>query len=121
MAHQCNLVLQALSSLTFIVKIEGLFSSMYTYYNQSLKKHLECTKLVEVIDSKGLKILKNIRTQWISMLAPSKRLVDEYKFVVMKMFKDLPTNPVVATNHELFYDVEIMMGMTCVLPMLEVV
>jgi hypothetical protein len=31
------------------------------------------------------------------MLAPFKRLVFEYKFVVMKMFEDLPIN-LVATN-----------------------
>jgi hypothetical protein len=54
------------------------------------------------------------------MLAPSERLVFEYKFVVMKMFEDLPTNHVAATNYELFCDVETMMGLTCVLLMLEV-
>jgi hypothetical protein len=37
----------------------------------------------------------------------------------MKMSKDLPTNHVVATNYELLCDVETMMGLTCVLPMLE--
>jgi hypothetical protein len=39
----------------------------------------------------------------------------------MKMSKDLPINLVVATNYELFCDVETMMGLTYVLPMLEVV
>jgi hypothetical protein len=55
------------------------------------------------------------------MLAPFKRLIFEYKSIVMKMFKDLPINHVVATNYELFCDVETMMGLTCVLPLLEVV
>ncbi len=55
------------------------------------------------------------------MLAPSKRPIFEYKFIVMKMFEDLPTNLVAATNYELLYDVETMMGLTCVLPMLEAV
>ncbi len=32
MAHQCNLVVQTLSSLTLVAKIQSLFSSMYTYY-----------------------------------------------------------------------------------------
>ncbi len=40
------------------------------------------------------------------MLAPSKRLVFEYKSIVMKMFEDLLTNHVVAINYELFCDVE---------------
>jgi hypothetical protein len=55
------------------------------------------------------------------MLALSKRLVFEYKFVVMKMFEDLPNNLVIATNYELLCDVETMMGLTYVLPMLEIV
>ncbi len=121
MAHLCNLVIQTLSTLTFVAKIESLFSSMYTYYNQSPKRHLECTKLAKVIESRGLKILRNIWTQWISMLAFSKRLVFEYKYVIMKMSEDLPTNHVATTNYELLCDVETIMGLTCVLPMLEVV
>ncbi len=46
------------------------------------------------------------------MLAPSKRLVFEYKCVVMKMSKDFPINPITTINYELFCDVEIMMGLT---------
>jgi hypothetical protein len=37
----------------------------------------------------------------------------------MKMSKDLPTKPIVATNYELFCDVKTVMGLTCVLPMSE--
>jgi len=55
------------------------------------------------------------------MLAPSKRLVFEYKFIIMKMFENLPTNLIVATNYELLCDVGTMMGLTCMWPMLEVV
>jgi len=40
------------------------------YCNQCPKRHLEHTKLAEVIESKGLIFLKNIKTKWISMLAP---------------------------------------------------
>jgi predicted glycosyltransferase involved in capsule biosynthesis len=37
------------------------------------------------------------------------------------MSEDLPTNHVATTNYELFCDVETMMRLTCVLPMLEAV
>jgi hypothetical protein len=47
------------------------------------------------------------------MLAPSKKLVSEYKSIIMKIFEDLPTNLVAATNYELLCDVEIVMGLTC--------
>jgi len=55
------------------------------------------------------------------MLALFKRLVFKYKSVIMKMSKKLPTNLVVATNYELLCNVEVMMELTCVLPMLEAI
>jgi hypothetical protein len=60
MAHWYNLNMQILSYVTFIAKIKGLFTSMYTYFNESPKKHLDNTKLVKVTKSKGLKILRSI-------------------------------------------------------------
>jgi hypothetical protein len=38
---------------------------MYMYYSQSPKKHLDQNKLVKVIESRGLKNLKNIKIKWI--------------------------------------------------------
>jgi len=55
------------------------------------------------------------------MLALSRILVFEYKSIVIKMSEYLPTNHVATTNYALFCDVETIMGLTCVLPMLEVV
>jgi hypothetical protein len=55
------------------------------------------------------------------MLAFSERLIFEYKPIVMKMSEDLPINLIVAINYELFCDVETMMGLTSMLPKLEVV
>jgi hypothetical protein len=39
----------------------------------------------------------------------------------MKMFDHLPTNLIVAIKYEVLCDVEIVMGLMCVLPMLKVV
>jgi hypothetical protein len=36
------------------------------------------------------------------MLAPSKWLLSEYKFIVMKMFDDLPINPIATTNYKFY-------------------
>ncbi len=113
MAHQHNLVVQTLSSLNFVVKIEGSFLSMYTYYIQSPKNTWNAPNWL--IESRGLKILKNIQTQCFSMLTFFKWLSCEYKSLVMNMSNDLPTNTVTTTNSELLCDVEIMMGQTNVL------
>jgi hypothetical protein len=75
--------------------------------------------LVEVIESKGLKFLKNIKMKWISILASFKQMVKEYKTSVVKMNDDVVSNEVINNNYELLYDVETIMGLTCVLPMLE--
>jgi hypothetical protein len=121
MAHQCNLVVQTFSSSSLVVKIEALFSSIYTYYSLYLKRHLECTKLAEMIESKGLKFLRNIKTKWISMLAPFKRMFEKYETLVVKMSDDVVNNAAANTNYELLCHVETIMGLMCVLHMLEAV
>jgi hypothetical protein len=42
------------------------------------KNNLERSKLVEVMEIKGLKILRNIKTKWINMVAPSKVVLEEF-------------------------------------------
>jgi hypothetical protein len=75
--------------------------------------------LAEVIESKGLKFLKNIKMKWISILASFKQMVKEYKTLMVKMNDDVVSNEVINNNYELLYDVETILGLTCVLPMLE--
>jgi hypothetical protein len=63
MAHCTNFDhVQTLSGLNLITKIESLFSYIHNYYVLSPKSHLEVTKLVELLECKGNKILKNVKT-----------------------------------------------------------
>jgi hypothetical protein len=59
-----------------------------------------------ILESKGNKLLKNIKTQWISMLSPCKRVFAKYKLMVMKMAKDSGHFENAKTNYELIWDVE---------------
>jgi hypothetical protein len=43
-------------------KIEGLFQTLYNYFSKNPKRHLEFIKLVEIMEIKGAKILKNVKT-----------------------------------------------------------
>ncbi len=52
--HQCNLVVQNLSSLTLVTNIKCFFFFYVHLLQFVLKKTLESTKLVEVIESKDL-------------------------------------------------------------------
>jgi hypothetical protein len=44
---------------------------MYTFYSHNLKCHLEICKLAEFLGLKTLKILRNVKTWWVSMLSPT--------------------------------------------------
>jgi hypothetical protein len=79
MAHQTNLVVQTLSSLLSVIHLEHLLQTLRNYFAHSPKKHLEFTKLVEMLETKGSKIFLNVKTRWISMLSLAKRLKIEYK------------------------------------------
>jgi hypothetical protein len=57
-------------------------------FSTSSKCHLEFTKLDEVVETEGLKILNKIHTRWISLLEPLKRISGEYKTLIVKFAQD---------------------------------
>jgi hypothetical protein len=50
-------------------------------------------------------------TRWISMLSPSKRVLNEYKDLVMKMVVDSANVQIVKAKYELLCDVEMLLGL----------
>jgi hypothetical protein len=62
MAHKTNLTIQNFFVFLMANRIEGLLSTLYNYFCKNFKRHLEFTKLVEVMETKGAKILKNVKT-----------------------------------------------------------
>jgi hypothetical protein len=60
--HQTNLVMQTLSWLFLVAKIEALLQVVYNYYAQSPKWSLEKTKFVDFLENKVLKMLHNVKT-----------------------------------------------------------
>jgi hypothetical protein len=99
MAHHINLVVQTLRGLSLVKKIESLISYMYNYFIHNPKCHLEVIKLAKLLDYKHNKILKNIKTQWILLLSPSKRVLNEYKTMVQNILTINTTK----INSELLY------------------
>jgi hypothetical protein len=74
-AHYINLAGQSLGYLTFIAKIERYMLNTYGYFNHSPKRHLQFQKLAQTLETKGNKILKNVKTKWMSMLDPLKKIM----------------------------------------------
>jgi hypothetical protein len=60
-------------------KLEGILQATYTYFSFSPKRHFEQCKLAQLLDTKGNKLLRNMKTRWIFMLFLGKRVLEEYK------------------------------------------
>lgn len=82
---------------------------------------LEFVNLARILETKGLKLLQNIKTYWISMFSPLKQLLGEYKSLVVKMYTDAPKNKPTQKNLDLRCHLELVLGLSYILPMLEVV
>jgi hypothetical protein len=104
-----------------VSNLEDFFHSLYGYFSSSPKCHLEFTKFVEIMEIKGLKVLQNVKTRWINMLAPLKRVGKKYKTLIVKMAIDSGSVEVAKTNLVNLCDVGIILGLPCILPMLEFV
>jgi len=98
-----------------------MLQSIYTYYFLSLKWHLNRSKIGEFLEQKALKILCNVKTRWISILSLAKQILTKYKIVVIQMFNEQTSHDITKSSLELFCDVEVFLGLTCIIPMLELV
>ena len=56
-----NLAVEALENLPVLQKIEDMLHDLYSYFCKSPKKHIEFCKLAELMETKGLKILRNVK------------------------------------------------------------
>jgi len=52
--------------------------NMYDYFSHSPKRHLEFQRFFQTLETKGNKILKNVKTRWMSITDPLKRIMVEY-------------------------------------------
>ncbi len=75
-----------------MVQIESLLQCLYSYFAHSPKRHLEFIKITELMATKGNKILWNVKTRWILMLSLAKKIMVEYKTLLVKMILDILTN-----------------------------
>jgi hypothetical protein len=115
MAHHNNLVVQTLSNLPLVSRIELLLQCLYGYFNHILKMHLEFTKWAGIMEIKGNKILWNIKITWISMINPIKCVLSMYCTLLMKMALDAPIILFAKSNLFLLINVETLLGLNVVM------
>jgi hypothetical protein len=77
MIHHTNLVVQVLSKLNMVNKLESLFQTLYAYFYKSPKRHLELIKLTKIMEIKRNRPPNNVKTRWISMLALAKKVMSD--------------------------------------------
>jgi len=63
-------MVQALSNLLMVSKLEDLLWSLYAYFLNFFNHHLEFINLAKIMEIKGFKIFLSVKIQWISMLEP---------------------------------------------------
>ncbi len=80
---------------------------------------LEFVNLAKTLKTKGLKLLHNIKTHWISMVNLWKRVLGECKSLIVKMHTYAPKNKLVWKNQDLLCDLELIFHLPCILSMLE--
>jgi hypothetical protein len=74
------------------------------------------------METKGQKSICNVKTQWVSMLAPSKHACLNTNHFLWGWVKTTQgTSLITKTNYGLFCDIDVDLGLKCVLPMLELV
>ncbi len=57
----------------------------FAYFAHSPWQHLEFTKLAEVMETKGNKLVHNVKTRWILILNLVKKVLTKYKTLLVKI------------------------------------
>lgn len=66
-------------------QIEDLLKTFLAYFKFSPKKRLEFVRLVELMETKGLKLLKNVKSCWVYTVEPLIQILQEYRVLLVKM------------------------------------
>lgn len=76
---------EALCQLDIMSQIEDLLKTFLAYFKFSPKKHLEFVRLIELMETKGLKFLKNVKSCWVYTIEPLIQILQEYRVLLIKM------------------------------------
>jgi hypothetical protein len=92
MAHKCNLAFKTLLTLGIVSSIMDLLQSCHAYFVHSPKRYPKFTKLTDMMETKELKMFKNVKTYWISLLDFLRIILVEYRPFLAKMAMDSSSN-----------------------------
>ena len=119
MSHKTNLAMQTLSQVPLVMRIKELLQSLHSFFSHSPKRNQELADLANIIETARQRIFRNVKTRWISYLKPIKRVMSEYKALVLKMHMDLSSLTTAKANLNLLCEIELLLGLAGILLMLE--
>ncbi len=73
------------------------------------------------METKGAKILKNVKTRWIFILLLVWRVMAKYITLLINMTLDAPINDKAKTNFDVLCDVQILLGLVAILSLLQLI
>lgn len=124
--HRPNVVVKELSHLLVLANIENLLHTLHNYFARSPERHLEFFLMSKVRQTKGLNIIQNVKTSWLGMLWPLKRVMPKYRTFVHKMHGeafDITTThacqKAARLNFDLLVDAFIPIALCCFILLLE--
>ena len=122
-AHCTNLCVQMLSTVLVVHNAKELCQLVYTYFSKSPKWHLEFLKLANLMKTKDNQVLQNVQIRRISCLGSIQQLLQEYRPLLMKMGLDIvdEKGSAAARNFEVLCDIQVLLSMVCLVPLLEIV
>jgi hypothetical protein len=85
MAHNTNLVVLIFFNLLMVAHLKDLLQSIYIFFYKPPKSHLKLIKLAQIMETKGNKLLRNIKFQWIGVLNLLKHVLEKYYHLLMKI------------------------------------
>jgi hypothetical protein len=74
-----------MSKMDLVAHIEGMLQSLYAFFLHNLNRFLGFFNLAKTLETKGLKLLHNIKIYWISIFNFLKQVLVEYNVLMVKM------------------------------------
>jgi hypothetical protein len=87
-AHRVNLAARTLSVNMIFQNSERLMQKAHAFFKRSPKQLSEFFKLIEVIETEGLRPLQNVATRWVFLLKPLQRILSKYRTLIWKLYVD---------------------------------
>jgi hypothetical protein len=119
MNHRTDPLVQTLLQVPLVMRIEELLQSLYSFFSHSPKRNQELADLANIVETLGQWILRNMKTRWISCLEHVKPMMSKYKALILKMHLDSTSLATAKANLNLLCEIELLLGLACILPMLE--